>query len=194
MASNFPGPYQVEINYTVDDRPHIMRLNTDCDGTPIPGTPPASINLLERGGSTVNLGTAVNTFVALLAPMYFDDASFNSYTFWVYQPGTYNRTYITGGSLAIVGSVAGTTVPASYNQLTFGTYSGGKMSIVMVENRADGTDKRPLANPGFVDVEAIRDYVLSEDAWMIGYDNSHAIRPINYLQGRNEALFKKYFR
>lgn len=194
MASNFPGPYQIEVNYTVDSRDHIMRLNCDVDTEPTAGEDPANIDLVQRDGSTVNLGTAVNALVALFAPLYYDDASFNSYTLWKYDAGTFNRTYKSAGTLSIVGSTSGSAEPASYSQLTFGTVLGGKMSIVLIEGRLATPVKLPLSNTGSTQIDDIRDYVLSADAWMIGYDNSFAVRGINYLRGQNEALFKKYYR
>lgn len=194
MASNFPGPYQVELFYTVGANQHIARFNCDVDNLVTPGTPPGSINVITQGGGNETLTLCVAGIVALLSDAYPTTATFTGYDFYVYIPGTYDRTFITSGTLSVPGVNAGAPELAGYAMMTFKTYGGGTMRFTMIESSFVGNLKVSLSSVSSPELVAIRDFLLSSDNWIIAYDNSFPLKANNYLEGRNERLFKKYFR
>ena len=190
MAQNFPGPYEVELFYTVDSLQHAMRINCAVQGTPAPGDSVLSISLKERGGGTVILETAVVAFVDLLKVHYDPLATFDSYNFWRYDAGTFDRTFISSNTLGVAGTNAGSPTLSHQSTLTFRTEEGGTMRLVLLESRDSIQNRVPYASNGAA-YQAIFDFVVSTSSWLKPRDTSWAIASLNRVGGENERLFKK---
>lgn len=193
MASNFPGPYEVEIHYTSNSNQHVQRVNCDVLSTPAPGAAPSTIDLKVRGGGSVQLDTAVDDWVALLADNFEVPSSFDNFTFWKIDPGTFDKTFITTAALSQVGTGGGATTPEHQVALTFRTIEGGSMRIVMLESQTT-TNERKAYIDSSVPIQAIMDFVVSTSDWILARDTSYPIASLNSVGGQNEALFKKAYR
>lgn len=193
--ANFPGEYQVEITYIVGIIEHKMSLNCDVvGGFVVPGTDPVNIDLQTKGGSSVQLAIAVPAFVNLLKKLWHDDCSFVDYTFWRFDVGTYDRNFIATGSLAIDGDSASENNIAHQQTLTFRTVGGGILKLVLLESIFAGNLKQSLPAASNADTVALRDFVLSDNNWIIARDNTYPVAALRLLGGQNEKLFRKRYR
>lgn len=196
MASNFPGPYAVEMVYTVGGLTHRMLLNCDVSGSPAPGTDVSLISVLDADGTLINLDDAVTSFVALLAPLYDGASDFVEYILWEYTPGTFDRDYISGNSLGTAGSNVGSYAPAKYRKFSFRTAGGGIAYVTLLESIVDGNTQQsyPYTSPAS---NAIADFVTgtgTNSGWILGRDNTYPVSSLRLSDGQNEAVFRKRFR
>lgn len=193
--ANFPGEYQVEITYIVGILEHKMSLNCDVSGGfVVPGTDPVNIDLLTKGGNSVQLAIAVPAFVNLLKKLWSSDCSFVDYTFWRYDVGTYDRNFIATGSLGIDGDDPGSNTVAHQQTLTFRTVGGGIMKLVLLESIFSTNLKQSLPASTSPDTVAVRDFILSDGNWVIARDNTYPVAALRLLGGQNEKLFRKRYR
>lgn len=193
MASNFPGPYEVEIHYTSNSNSHVQRLNCDVISTPNPGDAASTIDLKTRTGGSVQLDTAVAAWVALIADNFQTTATFDNFTFWQIDPGTFDKTFITTESLSQIGTGGGSSTPEHQVALTFRTIEGGSMRVVMLESQTTTNERKTYADSS-IPIIAIMDFVVSGVNWILARDTSYPIAPLNSVGGQNEALFKKAYR
>lgn len=193
MAINFPGPDEVEINYTCFNLDHSMRLNCKVVGTPIVGQDPTTIEVLQRSGFPLALDVAVDLFVEKLLPLFAPDATFNDYNLYQYTEGTFDKTYITTGSLAEDGTAAGVTQLAHQNTVTFRTQEGNGMKIVLLESESTNQLKLPYATVGTT-YKNLMDYLTGTTNWILARDTSYPVVPLNVVGGQNEKLFRIRYR
>lgn len=191
MANNFPGPYEIEMFYTVSTFLHIARYNCDLTSSPSPGTPMTSINFKTRGGvATPAIPTAMASWIALIDNIYNTAASFDSYNLWQYAPLTTERTFISSDTLGINGASASVTNKNQQLTLTFRTVDGDGMRIVFLDSISTSEIRIPYVNLG-VDLQLIMDFVDSDANWILARDTSYAIAKLSGIGGENEALFKR---
>lgn len=190
MASNFPGPFEVELRYTCSGEQHTQRLNCDTQSAPTPGDAPSTILLDKRDAGTIALDTALTNWITLVKPFYHTGVTFDDYTFWQYAPGTFDRTFITTASLGIAGTNALAVNLSFQNIMTMRTLEGGLMKLSFMETSATDIQRLSYAASGAV-VKAIFDFVIGSTNWILARDTSFPIATIASMGGGNEALFKK---
>lgn len=189
MASNFPGPFEVEMRYTCSGRQHTARYNCDTQSAPTPGDAPSTILLDKRDAGTVALDTAVAAWVVLYKALFHTSVTIDDYTFWSYAPASFDRTFITTENLAVAGTNAG-AVNLSFQQiLTFRTLEGGLMKLNLMETSGTSIARLTYAASG-AQVKALFDFVIGTSNWMLARDTSYPIATIFSMGGENEALFK----
>lgn len=193
MALNFPGPYEVELFYTVDGITHTARYNCDTVGTPTPGDLPSTIDLAIRGGGMVQLDTAIAAWVLIWKATFDIPSSFDSFNLWKYDPGTFDRTFISAGTIGTAGTNVLTAIPAQQSTLTFRTLEGNNMRVTMLETTETTLDRVPYAGIG-VFYQTIMDFVVSTDNWILARDTSYPIASLNFLGGQNERTFRQRHR
>lgn len=193
MAVNFPGPYEVEIHYTSNSNAHVQRLNCDVLVAPDPGDPASTIDLKLRGGGTEQLDIAVIAWCDLIGASYETTTTFDNFTLWAVDPGTFDKTFITTEALAIDGTGGGSTIPEHQLALTFRTVEGGTMRVVLLESMSNEQDRVSYANTGAL-VQGIMDFVVSTNGWILARDTSYPIASLNSVGGQNESLFKRAHR
>lgn len=193
MANNIPGPYQIEISYTVDTVVHKQRLNVEVSGTPAVGADPSTVDLEMRNTNTLLMDAAVDAWCTLLADRFAPTASFDSYILWKIDQDTEERSYVTSDVIAIVGVSGSATNLAHQNTLTFRTFEGGVMRIVLLEPVGTSLVRVPYSSVG-AGVKAIMDFVFSDVNWILARDTSYPIAPLNSVSGQNEAVFRKRYR
>lgn len=194
MAINFPGPYQIRLQYTLSARVHVQQLNLQVSGTPNVGDPFSSIDALQRDTNTIGLDTAVDAWVALMKVIYPSSSGTIDFAeLWKYAPGTFDASYVSAYPIAVAGTSGAGVVNASESIITFRTQQGGTLRLHFLDNVivSGATDSPPFANAG---LEAIRQFVESDNNWIYARDNSYPIAAIAAYNGVNERLFKKLFR
>lgn len=193
MATNFPGPYEVRLFYTTSGLQHQARYNCFADASPTPGTASNAINLVQKDASLINLETAVDDWIALLAPVFNTAATFDRAELWQYEVGTTNATFIAAWTIGSNGSSATSPNLAHQDTLTWRTLEGNILKVVLLDGISISKDQVSYAAdlPAF---KAIADYVVSNDDWIIGKDTSFPVAYIRRSGGENEALARRRYR
>lgn len=194
MAQNFPGPYEVEIEYVVGDLRHIHRVSCDVVSAPAPGTDPTLIELQTKGGTPKTLDAAIDEYIPLVQPFFSaSDASFVGYNFWKYEPQTFDRSFITTAQIGLNGTNPSPYVKAGQGTYTFRSSEGGRMRLTWLEHSLEGFFVTEFADLG-ADASAYMSYVLSSGGWILARDTSYPIVGLRQLRGQNEVIFRKRFR
>lgn len=194
MADNFPGPYQMRVFYAVQGRSHVQNINCDVIGTPAIGTAFADITLVTKDAVGIAADTAVDEWVDLIdGRLATVDAVINRAELWKYTDLTDLSTFVSSYSIGVAGANGIATKPASELIMTFRTQEGGIMRIVIEESTAVVGAKQPYP-PSDAGDQAIMDYVVASDTWMLAKDTSYPVVALNFLPGQNERAFKKLYR
>jgi len=192
-GQNYPGEYEVEILYSRSGIQHSMKLN--CDVTTIPniGDDPSTIMLDTRGGVAVALNTAVSAWVDLVRAKMPTAIAFSSYNFYRYTVGTTTKVWVAGATIGLNGTGGGTPKVAQQSTYTFRSSQGGRMKLILLNTA--GTFTAQNAYSGMTpSAQAIVDFMLSNDAWMIARDNGYPVLFLREHETENEALYKKAYR
>lgn len=200
MASNFPGPYQLRIYYTVTPTglaamQHVYQMNIDLDNPPDLGDDFADIDVKARLVASHPLSTVTDEIVALMVP-HFDatEVTIDYAELWAYTPGKFDATYITVYAINEAGTSLDDTHPASQLIYTFRTYEGGVGRAVLME-----TTNVPGASVVYadmsVDAKAFADYYTgASDSFFLARDTSYHFICLAVHPGENEKTFKKRYR
>lgn len=193
MVLNFPGPYEVEITYVTNGRPHKLRISCSTVGTPTPGDAPSSITLGTRNSVGAALDTSVLAFVNVLKTQLATADSFTGYDFWKYAPTSFERTFITSGTLAVSGTAVVSSVVAQQNTYTFRTQEGGIFRLILLES-VHGGDNRVVYASLTANQKLIVDNILAAGSWQLARDTSYPIVFLRQSNGQNEAVWRKIYR
>lgn len=193
MPTNFPGPYEIEINYESGGLTHKHRISCDVQTAPTVGDDPTVITLETKDSAGITLSAAVAAWINLIKPRYKTTATFLSYDFWKYTVGTFSRTWISTGILGIAGTSTGDTVLAQQSTFTFRTLEGNIMRHVLLESIDNTNSVVPYASAPAT-VQALMDYTVASNTWMLARDTSYPIAQLNAVGGQNETIFKKRYR
>jgi len=194
MAINYPGPYEVRINYTVAGRSHQQRLNVRIDGTPVAGVDDfTTIDALRRDDTPVALDSEVDDWVDLIK-VYFNstDGDIVNAELWKYEAESFNADFVAAYDIAVAGTSATATSPASQLMWTFRTQEGGVMKISLMDvHVTPGAKISPPYTSG--NLAVANAVVLGTSPWL-ARDTSYAIANIGLYPGQNEKLFKDIYR
>jgi hypothetical protein len=199
MALNFPGPYELRLNYTTVHTgvtlEHTQRLNVDLTADPTPVDAFNNINAKTRGGIvTPDLAAAVEAWLALIAPRFHTSSAFGIVELWKYVPLTFDAQFISSYNPTVVaGTDTNPTVATQQETLTFRTLEGGILRIQLMESVANTNQREPYPT-GDVDIDPIFVFVFGTSNWILGRDTSYPFSAINHLGGQNEKLFRARFR
>lgn len=200
MALNFPGPFQLRINYEVEPPGflplmHVMQFNVDVVGDPTPGTAFADVDVNLRVAGTSPLSTVSQEIVALVKVFFLStDAIFTDAELWKVASGSFDMTYISTYALAIAGTGVAATIPGQNSIYTFRTFGGGGMKLYLMESESVPTVTEPYG--GLTgDAQDLADYFI-DDAFspFVARDNTYPHICLNLLRGMNESTFKKRYR
>lgn len=195
--SNFPGPFELRIHYTVIydsvTVDHEQRLSCDIVGDPDPGLDFDLYNYRSKDGSTYDIDTWVDAWVALLAVVMHEFSTFVDVELWKYTTGTFDAAFYSSKSLAVAGDSATVAVPCGQIIWTFRTQAGSNLRVNLMESIKNSQPTLPIPS-GDSDLDDIAAAVIADDSPVFGRDNSYAFNGIHTLRGQNEALFKKRYR
>lgn len=199
MPTNFPGPYEIRIFYTVEPSGyaplvHQFRYSLVLSAVPDPGTAFASIDVVLAGGGTLALHTQVDALVALLKPlMSAADATIDYAELWTYEESTFNADFLSSYDIGEAGTHASAAGVAHETISTFRTTNGGILKAVILEN--PGTYDVPYA---YADLDsawqAFVNYVKhATQSPFYARDNGRPFTFLKAFNGQNEHLFKKRY-
>lgn len=198
MALNFPGPYEVRINYSVtvagQTLQHQQRLNFKCNPVPTAGDPFNSIAVERADGTTQTLQTLVDNWITVLRPMYASGVStFIDAEAWKYLPGTFEASYISSYAINLAGTSATGAVAAGQAIMTFRTLEGGIMKVSLMESSIAVGPSRSYTAMTSAEQD-IANAVFVAPQKFLGRDTSYPFSVLRLHPGTNEALFKKRYR
>jgi hypothetical protein len=196
MAINYPGPYEVEIEYLTSGMKHKLRLSCVVQGEPAVGTLSSAINIVKRGGALASMDTVVSQFWAFVRPFLNTATSVNSVTLWKYTPNSFERTFITTmGTQLANGSSATAFVLAHQATFTFRSGNGGIFKLQLMESVISQIIRSSLvANATGDAYQKLAAYCISTDSFLIARDDAYVVAPMYLIGGQNEALFRKRYR
>lgn len=198
MAKNFPGPYEVRINYTASVsgviQPHQQRLNCNANPAPNVGDDFSTIEIVLRSGVTQNLQLLVDQWITVLRPLYAVGASeFVNAELWQYTPLTTDAQFISAYSIGLAGTAVGNTFAAGQTQFTFRSQEGGVLRINLMESIIPQGGSRGFAAMT-AEQQAISTFVTQSGAPWLARDTSYPFALIAMHPGQNEAVFKNRYR
>ena len=187
--ANCPAPAFMKLYYTVASRPHRMLL---CF---LPGS---TGKVIKRDTTQETWSDAIVALLAVLTPLYRTDSNFSGWEVYTQADCVSVPIFVGSGDLVgINGSVSTGTVLRNYTQddFTFRTQNGGRFKLRLMEDnngRVNAADNKvALASVGSP-FSALRDFLVGNSGWVVGYDGSYPNFPLNIVQKTNDALRKKY--
>lgn len=191
--TNFPGPFTVEIFYTVDGLEHKQELNCKVQGSVTPGQDPVSIDILQRDGTTLTLASAVSAYVDVIKTRFDGTTTFDRYDFWEYTPLTNVRKYIASGNIGVTGTSTATRRKAGQDTYTFRTQEGGIMRLIQMESVTNDDSQKRLSELGGTQL-AIVSYITDATGWILARDTSYPIAFLRVSNTQNERTYRERFR
>lgn len=197
MANSKIGNYQLEYTITGFEDPirsHTHSIYVAPTTQPLPGTPPADIDLQLLGGGTESLDNVANAYGSFARALWDDALDMSSYTLWRYATEN-RRDFVTGGSLTLTTNGSGVVQQAHQLTFTYRTAGGSILKQVFLENNVGGRFKEAaIGNDAGNPLQRMIAYVLSAGSPVIGIDNTFPVAPLFQAAGENERVFKKIFR
>ena len=198
MAINYPGPYELRLQYTCSISSvvleHEARYNVELEADPDPGETFDNINVLTRNNPPEQLDTAVDAWVALLDDLFnSSNTSFVLAELWKYEPLSFDASFVGIYDISAPGTSGSANTGAGQTIYVFRTAEGGIMKLATMEGIQSGL--APLSYAGLtVAQKALVDWVLGDGNFFIGRDTSEPIAFKGAFPGQNEAVFKRRYR
>ena len=197
MALNFPGPYELRIQYIVSvsgvPLSHEQRLNLDLVGSPAPGTLFPDIDVVLNGQPAIALDTYVDAWVALLQPFFHTSATITLAELWQYTPLSFEASYVSTYDISTAGTSTAAPEPAGQLIWSFRTIEGGTMKISLMEASRPAGVSRQYALM-ITEEQALSDFITGVGNGFLARDTSFPFAVVAIHPGRNEAVFRKRFR
>lgn len=198
MALNFPGPWELRINYTTQPAAlpaleHQMRLSVNVDGSPAPGLDFTAYDYVSKDSSIYDLDSWVDAWLALLAPIMHSANNFSNVELWKYTPGTFDAAFYSSADKDVDGTSG--TSPFANGQViwTFRSQNGGHARVNLMETIYQLAVTKTVPT-GDSNIDNIAAAVIAADSPIVARDDGYLFSAIHFLQGQNEALFKKRYR
>lgn len=194
MAINYPGPFEVRINYVTDEpaviASHQLRMSCIMSIEANPGDPFSDWYPEQKGGSnTIPLDTHVSDLLNVVKPYHNTAVAYVSAELWEYAPNSFDAVYRSAYSPSNEPTGVPATVPASQAVFTFRTQLGGIMKFTWMGVHISPNVSIPFGGAGYP--TAVATYILGNTAPWIGRDGSFPIAALAFHPGQNEALWKK---
>lgn len=195
MAINYPGPFEVRVNYTTNEpaaiAAHQMRLSCQMSIEGNPGDPFSDWFPEQKGGSnTIPLSTCLETTLNLVKPYFNTAVTFGSAELWEYAPGTFDAVFRSAYVPVAEPTGVPATVSASQTIYTWRTTAGGVMKLTLMGTiiSPDVSLTYPTADSG---VNAIFAGFLAATSPWLGRDGAYPVAGLKFHPGQNEALWKR---
>jgi hypothetical protein len=205
MPLNFQGPFALRVFYqtavgSFDDH----RLNYNVDVVANAGNQGLDFDqytIRRRNGGEIALHTAVEAWLAAIAPLYRTDTDFGPVELWkvtVTDLGggvfSVDETFWAAYTPTANAGTSGNAIQISSQVIiTLRTQEGGIMRLDFLDTAiAPGIEQSfPTAVPA---VNTIVATLVTDDGFILAKDTSYPIVGKRFFPGTNEALFKKRFR
>lgn len=184
--ANCLAPGYIRIAYNSNSHDHHMTIPV------LPDSVAPNFNLQKKGGGTVSQATAINALIALMLPAFTAADSFTSWEAFTQANCASAPVFQNGGSITAVGSSGGSTKEWVQTLLTFRSAAGGRGKLLWLEGVSANDTHAPLVPGGGTTLDAIADYVVSANSWLVARDNTFLNVMLNYTTKTNDTLRKKY--
>jgi hypothetical protein len=198
LAINYPGPFEIRVNYVTDEdvkiRNHQLRLSFQCGLTGNPGDPFTAWKPIDKLGSSVtDLKVHVDALVVAMKPSFFSACSIVNAELWEYAPNSFDAVYRSVYAIAVVGTSGSGTVPGNQAVTSYRTRNGGifKTDLRGTVNVIGAKQAFPL---GSSPQKTMSDYILLNTTPFWGRDNSYPLAGLAFFPGSNEHAFKVLYR
>lgn len=193
MAINFPGPWTFKLFYETG-LSHVLQLNTEVIGDPIPGTPFDEIEIRDQMVAGPMADEVIDDLVALLRPLYSTTSNFIRCELWKNIPESFEMDFWSVYDISLAGTGVGSFVAAGQTIFTFRTYEGGVMKVNLMESLITpgvsqrGASLTPTAATAFKNhfISGANRYLARDTSWPFAFMGMHP--------GQSEVLFKKRYR
>jgi len=198
MAINYPGPYEVRINYTVNiaavPYDHQQRFSCVMNIEGGVGDPFSDFIPVQTNGSAVTtLDSHMETWTDLLQDYFTSSGVIVDVELWKYTAGTFDATWYSAKTINKTGTGTGSMIRASEQIFTIRSDNGGIMRAHFEEGRvaAGVKDTLPLAD---AELDLLADHIMSDNNIFVARDGGYPAVFIAMYPGNNEAIFKKRYR
>ncbi len=198
MAANFPGEWEIRINYNVDLSSltmfHQQRFSFDATSIgAIGGAFTDWFPILRSGTDATDLQVLANNYAAMLQDYYAASAFFSNIELWRYAALSFDATWYSDHSLALTGTGATPNVENSQQIISYRTDAGGIFKATWMQGPVErgSIDLLPLAD---INLDTMADHILGTGNWFKGRDGGYPISFLALWPGESEALFKKRHR
>lgn len=200
MAVNYPGPYELRLNYRVGidtELPldHQLRLSLFTDIMPTPGDEFVDIDIVPRVIANRALSLVTDELVTLLQPFYTAaGTAFLNAELWAYVAGTFDASWISAYEINEVGTSVVVEQLAGQSIYTYRTIEGGLFKLTLME--CNHYQSVSMVYPDLTaDNQALVDFCVADDeSWFLARDTSYPLLFLKLHPGQNEHLFKRRFR
>ena len=207
MATNYPGPYEIRIFYTVTYATggaltHEQRLNVVCAPEPDPGTEFDAIYVQNAPLSTTTLDSVVDQWVTYIKTQFNSGSVSIDYAeLWKYTAGTFLSEFVSSYTIGVAGTSGSSVVPCQQSIFVFRSKEGGIMKISLLET-VNNLNNVPIGYSGLSAAQKdIVDYVINVNFpssgagnWFYARDTSQPFSFVKLYLGQFEKLYKKRFR
>lgn len=194
MPINYPGPFELRINYLTNEpaaiATHQLRISHLMSVEGDPGDPFSAWIPLQKNGSAVDtLADHTDDIVALLRPLYNTASDFVDAELWEYAPGTFDAIFRSSYAIGLAGSSG--TATQNYGQciITFRSATGG---IAKLDLRGTilGFGVRLAFPTASTPLNNLAAALIGATSIMIARDNGYLIAHLFALIGQNERAWK----
>lgn len=188
MVLNFPGPYQLRTEYTVNGVEHKMAFNLKVDGTPAVGSTFADISVIAKDTTLKNLDTVATELQDHVRALFHNLTDFAGWELWKYEPLSFDATFVSGRATAFSGTKTSTS-ESQQMIYTFRTQEGGILKFITMEQQLNRNNQ--LRYPDLTaDEKLLVDYFLATDAWIVARDTSYPVLFLKASGGQNEKIWR----
>lgn len=202
MATNYPGPYDIRIGYTVGAlttplMQHVQKLNVDLVETAQQGDAFANYDIKDiNGDTTVSLQTLVEDYLALMVALYHTSMTVDFVELWKYPVAqSSDSVFWSAYTPTVNAGTSGTQSQAAGEDIyVFRSQEGGIMKVALMEDITV-----PASPSGYAALstaeQALVDFILDGDgvnysAPFLARDTSYPFAFKQQFPGRNEGLWK----
>jgi len=144
--------------------------------------------LNNKGGSTQLAVTALTDFLTIWKALLGDDTVIGLNEIYAVDADTGEQSFVYGFNAGMVGSSAGDTVALSQITFSFKTQIGGLLKLVQMDSTFPVNQKHFAPFAAGAAVDDLVDYMVSDDAVIVGRDNEFAFAPIAFTVKTSDAL------
>lgn len=195
MALNYPGPYEVRLNYTVNGEVHQHRHSLDLDTAPVPGDLFSFLTGTTRDLTVTTLSAWVDAVWTVMADRFKGaDCTFGTTELWKYTPLTFQSSFISSYQTTVVPVGIATTATLYQETYSMRTIEGNIFKVVFME-AINPTEAQLLYPTASASINAVFDLFCNASASIaLARDTSFPFSPLRYSPGQNEALWRKAHR
>lgn len=189
MTHNPLSPGFVKIYSVQNLVTHVQTAQVIPAGTPVAGIEPDFQRFDE---TTASMSTLIDEYIVLVKPLFGSDTSFTTAEFWSQPAPEDDPVWIFTHPIGVVGTGTAASQDLLQAVMTFRTMIGGLYKLYFMEISGDVPQNLRASYPFSAGPYAtLAAYMISDDGWIWGRDNSPLAVPIFFTTKVNDALRKK---